>query len=125
MAGSAPSPKTLLVLLLCVMTLTAPALPTASAQISCRQVISYLTPCVSYLLNGGAVPPNCCSGVTTLYGQATTTASRQSICRCLRSALNGVSYNNQNVKNAQALPAKCRLRVPYNITPQTKCEQIP
>ncbi|KAL9676007.1 hypothetical protein QQ045_004219 [Rhodiola kirilowii] len=63
--------------------------------------------------------------VKTLYGSASTTANRQSICKCLRSALNGVSYNNQNVKNAQSLPSKCGVDVPYayKVTPQTKCEQ--
>ncbi|CAM8966931.1 unnamed protein product [Rhodiola kirilowii] len=115
--------KTFHVVLLCMMILTPASLQ--ADMITCRQVVSNLTPCIDYLLKGGQVPARCCGGVKTLYGAASTTANRQSICKCLRSALNGVSYNNQNVKNAQSLPSKCGVDVPYayKVTPQTKCEQ--
>ena len=57
--------------------------PKADAEIQCGQVVRYLTPCISYVSNGGTVPAECCSGIKSLYSLAQTTADRQSVCKCL------------------------------------------
>ncbi|CAM8961021.1 hypothetical protein QQ045_005785 [Rhodiola kirilowii] len=112
--------KTLVVALLCMLM----AAPSLHAQMSCGQMVNKLTPCIDYLMNGGAVPSNCCAGVTALYSTATTTPNRQAICKCLKSALGSVSYSSNNLKNAQALPGKCGVKIPYKISPNLKCETI-
>uniref|UniRef100_A0A7N0USP6 Non-specific lipid-transfer protein n=1 Tax=Kalanchoe fedtschenkoi TaxID=63787 RepID=A0A7N0USP6_KALFE len=109
--------------LLCVLLLAA-APGRLHAQMSCNQMVNGLTPCVGYLLNGGAVAPQCCTGVRAIYGAATTTPSRQAICRCLKSTIANFSYNNNNLKNAQGLPGKCGVNIPYQISPNINCDQV-
>lgn len=97
----------------------------ATADISCGQVVNYLMPCVSYVQNGGTVPANCCGGIKTLYQAAQTTADRQSVCNCLKNALNQVPfpYTNYNLGLAAGLPAKCGIDLPYKISPSTDCKR--
>ncbi|MGK4301950.1 hypothetical protein ABU556_29280, partial [Klebsiella pneumoniae] len=52
-----------------------------------------------------------------------TKVDRQNVCKCLRSALNGVSYSGQNVANAAALPGKCNVSIPYKINPNLNCDR--
>ncbi|XP_030516253.1 non-specific lipid-transfer protein 3-like [Rhodamnia argentea] len=112
----------LAVAVLCMVVANAP--PAASQVSSCNQVVNTLMPCVSYVLNGGAVPPACCSGIRSLYSAARTTADRQGVCNCLKSAINGISYNANNAGLAAGLPAKCGLNIPYKISPSTDCKSV-
>ncbi|KAG9147990.1 hypothetical protein Leryth_003574 [Lithospermum erythrorhizon] len=68
-----------------------------SEAISCGQVQSNLISCFNYLRNGGPIPLNCCIGVRSLNAAATTTADRQTVCRCALSivkAIPGISNAN-------------------------------
>ena len=94
---------------------------TTEAVVSCNQVITNLRPCVSYVTGGGYPSSNCCSGVKQLSTAARTTPDRQAVCRCLKSLVNGVKYNGQNVANAAALPTKCGVTLPYSINPNVDC----
>ena len=96
----------------------------AEAAITCGQVDGSLTPCISYVTSGGAVPANCCGGIRSLYNAAKTTVDRQSVCRCLKSAVNGISYSPYNLALAAGLPAKCGVNIPYNINPSTDCNSV-
>ncbi|XP_010043282.1 non-specific lipid-transfer protein 1-like [Eucalyptus grandis] len=99
--------------------------PPAAAQVSsCNQVVNTLMPCVSYVLNGGAVPPDCCSGIQSLYSAAKTTADRQGVCNCLKSAINGIPYNAYSAGLAAGLPAKCGVNIPYKISLSTDCKSV-
>ncbi|KAK9290876.1 hypothetical protein L1049_009054 [Liquidambar formosana] len=100
------------------------ASPHAEAAITCGAVVNSLTPCIPYVTTGGAVPANCCSGIKSLYGAAQTTADRQSVCRCLKSAASGISYTSYNLALAAGLPAKCGINIPYKISPSTDCNSV-
>ncbi|CAI9268704.1 unnamed protein product [Lactuca saligna] len=107
-------------MVLCVVvTSMVVAAPYAEAAITCAQVVSSLSPCLSYLKNGGAVPSACCNGVKSLNSAARTTPDRQTACRCLKSASGGV-----NPGNAASLPGKCGVSIPYKISPSTDCSKV-
>ncbi|GFP87422.1 non-specific lipid-transfer protein 3 [Phtheirospermum japonicum] len=94
--------------------------PRAEAAISCSTVANDLTPCINYVLYGGAAPPtSCCEGIKTLYNQASATADRQAVCSCLKSVAS--SATPTIVNNAAALPGKCGVNIPYKISPSTDC----
>lgn len=119
MATSKPLNTILVTALLC-MVLSSPT--TLHAQMTCGQMVNNLYPCIDYLMNGGAVPGTCCGGVRTLFNSANSTPNRRAICKCLKSVLGQVSYNNNNLKNAQALPGKCGVNIPYKISPSINCD---
>ncbi|KAL7616722.1 hypothetical protein Lser_V15G02749 [Lactuca serriola] len=102
-----------------VVTCMVVAAPYAEAAITCGQVVSSLSQCASYLRNGGAVPPACCSGVKSLNSAARTTPDRQTVCGCLKRASGGV-----NAGNAASLPGKCGVNIPYKISPSTDCSKV-
>lgn len=93
----------------------------AEAAVTCNQVVSNLYPCVEFVNSGRGPSSTCCTGVKNLNGLAQSTYDRQAVCRCLKSLINGVSYNAQNVANAAALPSKCGVRLPYAINPNVNC----
>ena len=97
--------------------------PKADAEIQCGQVVRYLTPCISYVSNGGTVPAECWSGIKSLYSLAQTTADRQSVCKCLKQAVSGVPYTAFNLGLAAGLPNKCGVNIPYKISPSTDCSK--
>ncbi|CAN8260031.1 unnamed protein product [Cochlearia groenlandica] len=99
------------------------ALRFGEAAVSCNTVYGELYPCISYVTNGGNVPANCCNGIRMLNSQAPTTPDRQSVCRCIKSAIGGVSYSSNNVNNALALPGKCGVNLPYRFSPSTNCDR--
>ncbi|KAI8557066.1 hypothetical protein RHMOL_Rhmol05G0305500 [Rhododendron molle] len=106
------------VVLMCMVV----AAPQAEAAISCGQVVSSLTPCLSYLKgSGGAVPAACCNGVTSLRNAAKTTPDRQTVCNCLKSAATGISGLNLGL--ASSLPGKCGLLLPIKIGPSIDCSK--
>lgn len=112
---------TCLVLIVCMVAISAPM--AAKADVACGQVVSYLTPCVSYVASGGSVPAACCSGVKSLNDLAKTTADRQSVCKCLKQAVNGIPYTGYNVGLAAGLPNKCGVNLPYKINPSADCNK--
>ncbi|XP_010464583.1 PREDICTED: non-specific lipid-transfer protein 6-like [Camelina sativa] len=100
------------------------ALRCGEAAVSCSTTVAELYPCVSYIVQGGTVPESCCNGIKALNSQAQTSADRQSVCRCIKSAIGGVSYTSNNLNNALSLPSKCGLNLPYRFSPSTNCDSI-
>ncbi|MED6146064.1 hypothetical protein PIB30_031080 [Stylosanthes scabra] len=99
--------------------------PKVAAAMSCDEIKSDLTPCLSFVLFGGfMVPQACCDGARTVYGAAQTTPDRQALCSCIINAIRGAPYTSFNVANAAAIPPKCGLSVPYPITPDIDCSSI-
>ncbi|XXG86007.1 hypothetical protein AAC387_Pa11g1000 [Persea americana] len=96
--------------------------PYAEGALACGQVVSSLTPCVSYLRSGGAVPGACCSGVRTLNIVAKTTPDRQAACSCLKQAAGAITGTTNTL--AQGLPGKCGVHIPYKISPSTDCSKV-
>ncbi|XVF84172.1 hypothetical protein PTKIN_Ptkin17bG0004200 [Pterospermum kingtungense] len=111
-----------LMLIVYMVVMSAPKV--ADAAVTCGDVVNRLLPCVSYISNGGAVPAACCNGVQGLYGEARTPGDRQDICKCIKSAVNGVPYSGFNLGLAQGLPDKCGLHIPYKISPSTDCNKV-
>lgn len=108
-------------LVLACMAISAPK--GAKADISCDQVVRNLTPCISYVANGGSVAAACCSGIKSLYDAAKTTADRKSVCKCLKQAINGIPYTSYNLGLAAGLPNKCGVNLPYKISPSADCNK--
>ncbi|KAE8714449.1 Non-specific lipid-transfer protein isoform 1 [Hibiscus syriacus] len=93
------------------------------ATITCSDVVGNLMPCLSYISNGGPISSACCSGVKTLYGEAQNPGDRQSVCKCIKSAVNGIGYSNINYDLVAGIPEKCGLDIPYKICPSTDCDK--
>ncbi|KAK7274387.1 hypothetical protein RIF29_15472 [Crotalaria pallida] len=113
------SMKVACVVLMCMVVVGAPI---AQASISCGQVASALSPCLEYLRKGGNPSAECCKGVKGLVAAAQTTADKQAACKCLKSAAGTIGSLNNG--NAQALPAKCGVSLPYKISTSTNCDTI-
>lgn len=108
-------------LLLAVLVLVLVAMvPSGEAQIGCGSVVSYLNPCIPYVVNTGPLG-NCCSGVKALYSAAKTTPDRQSVCTCLKGlARTYAPY----ISRAASLPGLCRVSIGYKISPSTDCSKV-
>lgn len=89
--------------------------------ITCGQVQGNLAPCLGFLHNGGAVTRGCCNGVRSIVSNARTTADRRGVCNCLMVAAGAV--RRFNTYNAQALPGKCGVYIPYKISTSTNCNR--
>lgn len=109
-----------ILVLVCLM---GSAFVSTKAQVTCGTVVNDLSPCISYVSYGGAVPTNCCKGVRTLYNAARSTADRQTVCTCLKQAVGGISYTRYQLGLAAGLPGKCGLNIPYQISPSTDCSR--
>ncbi|CAL0306282.1 unnamed protein product [Lupinus luteus] len=95
--------------------------PIAQATITCGQVVSGLAPCLTYLQSGGAVPVTCCDRVKGLVVLAQNTADKQTTCNCLKSTAASIQFN---AENAESLPGKCGVNLPYKISTSTNCNII-
>ncbi|KAI3788603.1 hypothetical protein L2E82_01374 [Cichorium intybus] len=106
--------KVALVLILCVMVANA-----VEGAVTCQTVLRDLTPCAYYFTRGGPVSTSCCSGVNSLYQAASTTADRQTACKCMEQAAGVLPSLDLNA--ASSLPGKCGVNIPYKISPDTDC----
>lgn len=111
------NPKLACMVLVC-MALVA-CTPHAVYAITCGQITSNLIPCVSYLQRGGPVPPRCCNGIRSIANAARTTVDRRTACNCLKSA--AARAQGINLRNAESLPSKCNVRIPYKISISIDC----
>lgn len=103
---------------LVVLCLALATAPFASA-ITCGQVTTSVAPCLGYLQKGGMPSRGCCSGVKGIFNSAKTTADKQAVCKCLKGAAGQIPGLNQ--ANAQSLPSKCGVSIPYKISTSTNC----
>ncbi|XP_059636045.1 non-specific lipid-transfer protein 1-like [Cornus florida] len=85
--------------------------------ISCGQVDASLAPCVPYLTNGGTPTTECCNGVKSIKGMATTPVAKRTTCNCVKDAAN--RYSNLKDDAAQAHPAKCNVQMDIPISRST------
>ncbi|TVU27274.1 hypothetical protein EJB05_29874 [Eragrostis curvula] len=96
---------------------------TASAAISCGQVTSAITPCLTYAMGRASSPSTqCCAGVRSLNSQASSTADRRAACSCLKNmagAARGVSMGN-----AASIPGKCGVSVSMPISTTVDCSKV-
>ncbi|KAJ9558456.1 hypothetical protein OSB04_013070 [Centaurea solstitialis] len=93
--------------------------PSTDAAIPCNKVITFLTPCASYLQSGDGMPPSaCCEGAKALMASASTTADRQAACSCLKSASEDIDLN---LGLAASIPVNCGIDLGFTISPNVDC----
>ncbi|KAG8377122.1 hypothetical protein BUALT_Bualt09G0135600 [Buddleja alternifolia] len=108
-------------MVLMVVLVAEAVLVSEAAPISCGTVTSTLAPCFEYVLGGGQVPVNCCTGVKSLYKAASTATDRRTVCTCLKSVT--TSASPATIQNAKTLPGKCGVKLPYEISPSIDCNK--
>ncbi|KAI6698670.1 hypothetical protein NL676_018789 [Syzygium grande] len=107
------------VLLACLVVAAA----AARATVTCGQVSSALASCIPYGRSGtGPVPASCCNGIKFLNSAARTTPDHQATCKCLKSVSRSISGLNYGV--VARLPEKCKVSIPYKISPSTNCDSV-
>ncbi|KAK4481266.1 hypothetical protein RD792_012150 [Penstemon davidsonii] len=112
-----------IVMLAVIIAVVSVAPPRSEAAISCNTVANALSPCVNYVVYGGVAPPaECCNGARSLYAQVRSTPDRQAVCSCVKSVAS--SATPAMISNAAALPGKCGISIPYQISPSTDCSKI-
>jgi hypothetical protein len=95
---------------------------TSEAAVTCGQVSSAISPCLSYARGQGSGPSAaCCSGVRSLNSAASTSADKRTACNCLKSAAGRIS--GLNAGNAASIPSKCGVSIPYTISTSTDCSR--
>ncbi|KAI7743455.1 hypothetical protein M8C21_011306 [Ambrosia artemisiifolia] len=115
------------IMVLCVVvTCMMVVAPYAEAVLNCTQVIANLTPCVTFLTNGGGsiVAPPCCTGIAALNASATTTADRQAACNCVINYLISGPGSNLTINAAASLPGRCGVSIPFRISATTTCSNV-
>lgn len=78
---------------------------------SCVEVTADVAPCLSFIESDSASQPSpaCCSGAKRLSNQAKSTADRQGICQCIKSALAGAGSYDKN--RIPLIPQKCGVSI--------------
>ncbi|XP_059639577.1 non-specific lipid-transfer protein 1-like [Cornus florida] len=109
------------VVVMCMVVVAVATSLHAEASLSCGQVEGSMSNCLGYLKNGGTVSPACCGGVKSLLRMAKSTTDRQDACRCLQDAAKKIPGINPGF--ASSLPGKCRVNIPYKISPSTDCSR--
>ncbi|KAF1868112.1 hypothetical protein Lal_00018628 [Lupinus albus] len=104
--------------LMCMAVANAPF----AEAITCGQVTVNLAQCLNYLRGGGPVPPACCNGIKNILNLARTTPDRRAACNCLKTA--AANTPGLNPSNAESLPGKCGVNIPYKISTSTNCASI-
>ena len=96
-------------------------IPLANAAMTCNDVTDTLYPCAGYATTPGDDPPpaGCCGGLKDINDKATTTPERQSVCECLKT--NVLRIPGVNPGTVAALPKKCDVPLPYQITADFDC----
>ena len=108
-------------LLLACMIVAGPI--TSNAALSCGSVNSNLAACIGYVLQGGVIPPACCSGVKNLNSIAKTTPDRQQACNCIQGAARALG-SGLNAGRAAGIPKACGVNIPYKISTGTNCKTV-
>jgi hypothetical protein len=93
-----------------------------NARVTCGQVLSCVTPCISYAMGRGSEPPPaCCSGVSNLNAAANNTADRQATCKCLKQITSTMPALKPDI--VAGIPSKCGVDIPYPIASSTDCSK--
>ncbi|OMO94539.1 Plant lipid transfer protein/Par allergen [Corchorus capsularis] len=96
----------------------------ATAALSCTDVKLKLFPCLSYLQSSpwsekDGPPPSCCNGIWSLNEMADNTNDRRMACECLKGLIPKFPDIKRNL--VESLPGRCKVKVPYRISPSTDC----
>ena len=119
MAKLAVSTKsfTTVLLLACMLVFSAHV----DASITCAEVTTLLTPCISYAIFGGTVPQACCEGVKAVHAGSTTVEDHRATCSCIMDGISRIPGINYDLVGT--LPETCGTTCTYKITPTTDCSK--
>ncbi|PON37680.1 Lipid transfer protein/Par allergen [Parasponia andersonii] len=105
-----------------LMLLAAPSRVDAASNITCEQVTTWLTPCISYGVFGGTVAPECCQGIKDLNAAYHTKDDIRAACTCIQDGaamIPGIDYDRIN-----NIPGLCGTSCPYKVYPSTNCSKV-
>ncbi|KAB1225673.1 Non-specific lipid-transfer protein [Morella rubra] len=92
------------------------------ASLTCGEITKLLTPCISYAMVGGAVPPDCCKGIYALNAASNTTEDHRAACSCIKDGLSKIPGINYHL--VATLPQACNTTCSYTITPTVDCSKV-
>ncbi|KAM7270100.1 hypothetical protein ACFE04_029314 [Oxalis oulophora] len=107
--------------LLILMVIT-PLLITQSRALPCTEIMTGLTPCITYIINGGIVPIKCCINAKKVLLAPNTKATRQQTCICLQSIVS--SSRGMTIANVAQIPPKCGFKAPFKISMHIDCKKV-
>ncbi|RRT60796.1 hypothetical protein B296_00012801 [Ensete ventricosum] len=109
----------LVLVLALLLLLTAPHVTRA---ITCGQVTSALSSCISYATGKGSLTAACCSGVKSLNSAAKTSADRKAACSCIKSTVSRISGVQPGT--IAGIPGKCGVSIGFAISASTDCSNV-
>ncbi|CAM8895525.1 unnamed protein product [Rhodiola kirilowii] len=89
--------------------------------VSCAPIVTSLTPCIGYLLTGGALSVACCRGITRISTVANSTSDRQATCDCVKKAIGSIPGLKPG--RLPPLPNKCGVKLPFQVSLNTDCSK--
>ena len=97
--------------------------PSAEAAITCGGIVSKLSPCLPYATHKApALPPACCSAISSIKAAASTTADRQAACSCLKSVAG--KYAGLDLGLVSSIPGKCNVNIGYPLSTTVDCTMV-
>ncbi|GAV75533.1 hypothetical protein CFOL_v3_19012 [Cephalotus follicularis] len=108
MAGRSIALKLACVVVMCLLV----AAPLTQVASQCNTVDSVVTTCLTDLKNGANID-GCCTGLKNVTASASSTATIETDCKCLKAILAGKSIN---VTEVVALLKRCEIKLPENIS---------
>ncbi|CAM9003007.1 unnamed protein product [Rhodiola kirilowii] len=94
---------------------------TTANAVSCAPIVTSLTPCIGYLLNGSALSVACCKGITRISTVATSTTDRQATCDCVKKAIGSIPGLQPG--RLPPLPNKCGVKLPFQVSLIMDCSK--
>ncbi|KAJ3676498.1 hypothetical protein LUZ60_003910 [Juncus effusus] len=91
-------------------------------SISCDNVISFLSPCMSFM-DDGKVSHSCCYGVKRIYKAVkSSNYDLRMTCSCLKQE--AASYYALTADTVNTVTGKCRVKLPFEVTKNINCSKL-
>ncbi|KAI9177259.1 hypothetical protein LWI28_012948 [Acer negundo] len=97
-----------------VVAATAILMVESSEAITCSQVMSSISPCLSYVTGSeGSPSTSCCDNVRNLKDSNPLRADKQAVCQCIKDQVSERFQNNPGpiMKKASQIPGLCHVNI--------------
>jgi hypothetical protein len=95
-----------------------------SDDISCKDAVTALLPCQSFLVSSSPLPlpptAACCVGAQNVFKQAVTSEVRKALCECFKKVGKEMGVKPERAKQ---IPILCKINVPVTIDPNVDCSK--
>ncbi|XP_062161005.1 non-specific lipid-transfer protein-like [Alnus glutinosa] len=93
-----------------------------SDDISCKDAVTALLPCQSFLVGSAPPPPTaaCCVGAQNVLKQAATSEVRKALCECFKKVGKEMGVKPERAKQ---IPNLCKFNVPVPIDLNVDCSK--